>query len=65
MTMLASSSEKKAVPPTAALGELRTPFTAAILPLLPPIPQSKEVWMDDAGGDNPSDNNVAVATTPI
>ena len=63
--MLASGSEKKAVPPTAASGELRTPFTAATLPPLPPTPQSKEIWMDDAGGDDLGNNNVAVATIPI
>ena len=63
--MSASGSGKKAVPPTAALGELHTPLTAATLPPLIPIPQSKKVQIDAAGGDNPGDNNVAVATTPI
>ena len=65
MTMSASGSVKKVLPPTAALGELRTPLMAATLPLFPPIPQSNEVWMDDAGSDNLGDNNVAVATTSI
>ena len=37
----------------------------AILPLLLPTPQSKEVQMDNAGSDNPGDNDVAVVTIPI
>ena len=48
-----------------ALDDLRTPQTAGTLLLLLPTPQSKEIWIDNAGGDNPSNNNVAVATTPI
>ena len=63
--MSASSSGKRAVPPTAAPDELRTPLTAATLPLLSPTPQSKKVQMDNVGGDNPGNNNVAVATTSI
>ena len=63
--MLASGSRKRAVLPIAAPGELRTLLMAAILPPLPLTPQSKEVQMDDAGGDDPGNNNVAVATTPI
>ena len=63
--MLASGSGKRAVLPTAAPDELRTSLMAATLPPLLPTPQSKEVWMDDAWGDNPGDNDVAVATTPI
>ena len=53
------------MPPTAAPGELHTLFTAATLPLLPPTSQSKEIQIDNAGGDDLGDNDVAVATTPI
>ena len=65
MTMSASGSRKKAVPPTAAPGELYTPLTAATLPPFPPTPQSKEIQMDIARGDNPGNNNIAFATISI
>ena len=63
--MLASGSKKKAVPPTAAPSKLRTPLTAGTLPPLLPTPQSKEVWMDNARGNNLGNNNIAVTTTLI
>ena len=63
--MSASGSGKKAVPPTATPGELRTPLTVATLSSPPFTPQSKEIQIDDAGSDNPRDNDVAVTTTPI
>ena len=65
MTMSASNSGKRAVPLIVVLGELCTPLTVATLPLPPFTPQSKEVQMDDAGGDDLGNNNIAVATTPI
>ena len=63
--MSASGSRKKAVPLTAAPGELCTPLTVATLPPLFPTPQPKKVQMNNAGGNNPGDNNIAVATIPI
>ena len=63
--MSASSSEKRTVPPTVASSELRTSLMAATFPSLPFTPQSQEVQMDNAGNDDPGDNNVPVAITPI
>ena len=63
--MSASSSGKRIVPLIAAPGELRTPLMAATLPLLLPIPQFNEVQINNAGGDNLNDNNIAIAITPI
>ena len=63
--MSASGSGKKAVPSTTAPSELRTPLTAATLPPLPPTPQFKEVQIDNARGDNPENNDIAVVTIPI
>lgn len=75
-----SASGKRAVPPTAAPGELRTLLPATPLPPLSPAQPATprqapirqatapmgEVQMQDAGGDdNPSNNDIAVATTPI
>ena len=63
--MSASNSGKKVVSPMVASDELHTPLTAAILPLLFPIPQSKKVQMDNAGGNNSDNSNVTVTITPI
>ena len=49
----------------AALNKLWIPLTASTSPPLPLILQSKEVQIDNIKSDNPSDNNIAVATTLI
>ena len=53
------------MPPTTASGKLRILLTVATLPLFSLTLQSKEVQIDDAGGNGPGDNNIAVATTLI
>ena len=63
--MSASDSGKRAVFSTAITNELRTPLMAGTLQPLPPTPQVKEVQIDNAGGDDPGNNNIAVATTLI
>ena len=63
--MSASGSRKKVMLLTVVPDELHTPLTAAILSSFFFTPQSKEVQMDNAGGDNPGNNDVAVTTTPI
>ena len=64
-TISASSSKKKAVSPTAALGELCILLTTGTLLLLLSTFQTKKIQMQEAGNSYSDIDDIAVTTTFI